>query len=168
MLGKSGRKDMLKNLKIHEGKGIKSSIVVDSNVIIDTFDPKSPSYEGSLSFMNHIIRNRVFFAMPMHGWFEINCTLNRMQKEGRVLPPIVSGREEMMVKFIHIDAQFLEKYASVDIPIIKAMDHLFLVVAKKNKLPLITWDKQMIAAGVKCGVDVANPTDWLQQNKQIG
>ena len=70
-----------------------------------------------------------------------------------------------MVEFIHIDAQFLENYASVDIPIIKAMDHLFLVVAKKNKLPLITWDKQMIAAGVKCGVDVATPTDWLQQSK---
>ena len=87
------------------------------------------------------------------------------QKEGRVLPPIVSGRQEMMVEFIHIDAQFLENYASVDIPIIKAMDHLFLVVAKKNKLPLITWDKQMIAAGVKCGVDVATPTDWLQQSK---
>jgi predicted nucleic acid-binding protein len=161
---KTGRKSMLKNQKIHEGKGIKSSIVIDSNVIIDTFDPQSPNYEASMSFMNHIIGNRILFAMPMHGWFEINCTLNRMRKEGLVLPPIISGAQQMMVEFIHIDAQFLENYASVeDIPVIKAMDHLFLVVAKKNKLPLITWDRQVIAAGEECGVDAVNPADWMQQ-----
>jgi predicted nucleic acid-binding protein len=162
-LGKSRRKGMLKNQKIHESKGIKSSMVVDSNVIIDTFDPQSPSYDASLSFISHIIGNRILFAMPMHGWFEINCTLNRLRKESRVLPPIISGTQEMMVEFIHIDAQFLENYASVNIPVLKAMDHLFLVVAKKNKLPLITWDKQVIAAGAKCGVSVANPADWMQQ-----
>jgi hypothetical protein len=152
---------MLKNQNIHEGKGIKSSIVIDSNVIIDTFDPQSPNYNASLSFMSHIIGNRILFAMPMHGWFEINCTLNRMRKDGRMLPPIISGAQHMMVEFIHIDAQFLENYASEDVPVIKAMDHLFLVVAKKNKLPLITWDRQIIAAGEDCGVVVLNPADWV-------
>lgn len=32
---------MLKGHKIREGKGIQSSIVIDSNVILDTFDPRS-------------------------------------------------------------------------------------------------------------------------------
>ena len=72
----------------------------------------------------------------------------------------------MVVEFIHIDAQFLEEYGSVDVPVIKAMDHLFLVVAKKNNLPLVTWDKQMIAAGAECGVNVSNPTDWMQQKQR--
>ena len=129
---------MLKGQKIYEGKGIRSSIVIDSNVILDTFDPRSPNREASFSFMEYIIGNGILFAMPMHGWFEIYCTVNRMKKEGKALPPVISGSQSMMVEFIHIDAQFLEKYGSVEVPVIKAMDHLFLVVAKKNNLPLVT------------------------------
>jgi hypothetical protein len=154
---------MLANHKISEGKGIQSTIVIDSNVIIDTFDPRSPHYAASYSFMEYIIANGILFAMPMHGWFEFNCTLKRMEKEGRARPPIIAGSQEMKIEFIHIDAQFLENYADVDVPVIKAMDHLSLVVAKKNRLPLVTWDKQMLDAGVKCGVQVYKPTEWMQK-----
>ena len=156
---------MLKKYKIHEGKGIRSSIVIDSNVIIDTFDPISPNYKASLSFMEYIVGNRVLFAMPMHGWFEINCTLNRMRKEGRALPPIIAGSQQMIIEFIHIDSLFLENYGLVDVPVMKAMDHLFLVVAKKNNLPLITWDQQMITVGAECGVHVHNPITWMLQKR---
>lgn len=152
---------MLRGHKIHTGRGIKSSIVVDSNVIIDTFDPTSPNYTESHRFMDHIISKNVLFAMPMHGWFEIKCTINRIKKEKGLLPPVLAGRQEMAVEFIHIDDEFLENYSSVDVPIIKAMDHLFLVVAKKNELELVTWDNQMIKAGISCGVKVLTPADWM-------
>lgn len=153
---------MLKAHKIFEGKGIQSSIVIDSNVILDTFDLSSPNHGLSMTFMEYIIGNRVLFAMPMHGWFEIKCTLNRMKKEGRAVPPIISESQSMMVELIHIDALFLENYSSVEIPVIKAMDHLFLVVAKKNGLPLITWDKQTMAAGDQCNAQVFNPEEWMK------
>jgi hypothetical protein len=67
----------------------------------------------------------------------------------------------MAIEFIHIDDQFLQNYSDVDVPVIKAMDHLFLVVAKKNHLPLITWDEQMTKAGKECGVNVSNPQEWM-------
>jgi predicted nucleic acid-binding protein len=136
-------------------------MVIDSNVIIDTFDPSSPNYSASYKFMGHILDNCVLFAMPMHGWFEINCTLNRIKKEKGVVPPILSGRQQMPIEFIHIDAQFMENYSNVDVPVIKTMDHLFLVVAKKNRLPLITWDGKLTTAGKECDVDVSNPTEWI-------
>ena len=148
---------------MHKGKGIKSSIVIDSNVIIDTFDPNSCNYDASYSFMDHIVAEKILFAMPMHGWFEIFCTLNRIEKEKGTLPPIFGGQQQMAIEFIHIDDQFLKNYSKVAVPIIKAMDHIFLVVAKKNSLPLITWDVQMAKAGEKCGVKMFTPEDWMQK-----
>jgi len=153
---------MLNAHKVYVGKGIKSSMVIDSNVFIDTFDPTSPNHSTSYKFMDHILEKNVLFAMPTHGWFEINCTLNRIKKEKGIVPPILAGRQKMAIEFIHIDDQFLHNYSNVDVPVIRAMDHLFLVVAKKNNLPLITWDKQMIKAGNECGVNVSNPTEWMQ------
>lgn len=153
---------MLKANKIYTGKGIKSSIVIDSNVFIDAFDPSSPNHSGSIQFLEYILDNNVLFAMPMHGWFEINCTLNRIKNEKGIEPPIIAGRQQAAIEFIHIDDQFLQNYSDVDVPVIKAMDHLFLVVAKKNYLQLVTWDKQMTRAGRECGVDVLNPAEWMQ------
>jgi hypothetical protein len=154
---------MLNAIKVHVGKGIKSTMVIDSNVIIDTFDPSSQNHSASFKFMDHILGKNVLFTMPMHGWFEISCTLNRIKKEKGIVPPIIAGRQQMAIEFIHIDDQFLQNYSNVDIPVIKAMDHLFLVVAKKNHLPLVTWDKPMTHAGNECGVDVSNPTEWMQR-----
>ncbi|MDD5712261.1 MAG: PIN domain-containing protein [Smithellaceae bacterium] len=154
---------MLNAHQIHKGRGIKSSIIIDSNVIIDTFDPSSPNHSASCEFMDHILSRNILFAMPMHGLFEINCTLNRIKKEKGIVPPILAGRQQMAIEIIHIDDQFLDNYCNVDVPVIRAMDHLFLVVAKKNYLPLITWDKRMTLAGNECGVNVFNPAEWMEQ-----
>jgi hypothetical protein len=112
--------------------------------------------------MDYIISRQILFAMPMHGWFEINCTINRIKKEKDIVPPIIAGQQQVAIEFIHIDDQFLSNYSDVDVPTIKAMDHLFLVVAKKNTLPLITWDAQMIKAGKNCGVEIFTPHEWMQ------
>jgi len=154
---------MLNALKVCSGKGIKSSIIIDSNVIIDTFDSSSPNYKDSYNFMEHVISKKILFAMPMHGWFEINCTLNRKKKEGLITAlPVFAGRMEMPIEFIHIDDKFLENYIEVEVPLLKGMDHIFLVVAKKNNLSLITWDNQMITAGKACGVNIFTPVEWMQ------
>lgn len=120
---------MLNAQRIYTGKGIKSSILIDSNVFIDAFDPLSSNHGGSIHFLEYILDNNVLFAMPMHGWFEINCTLNRIKNEKGIEPPIIAGRQQATIEFIHIDDQFLRNYSGVDVPVIKAMDHLFLVVA---------------------------------------
>ena len=155
---------MLNAHKINTGKGIKSSLIIDSNVIIDTFDPSSPNYSSSCKFMDYILGKNILFAMPMHGWFEIKCTLNRIQKEKGIVPPILAGRQQMAIEFLHIDDQFLQNYTDVDVPIIKAMDHIFLVVAKKNNLQLITWDEQIKRAAKECNVKVFNPQEWLNSH----
>ncbi len=154
---------MLNSKKISNGKGIKSSIVIDSNVIIDMFDQDSPNYGDALDFMDYIIGNNILFAMPMHGWFEITCALNRIKKNKGFVPPIFSGCQSVPIEYIHIDDEFLSNYSSIEVPTIKTMDHLFLVVAKKNKLALVTWDKKMTKIGLQCSVDILNPREWLSR-----
>lgn len=154
---------MLNAHKLSVGTGIKSSMVIDSNVIIDTFEPSSPHYKDSYKLMDYVISKKMFFAMPMHGWFEINCTLNRKKKDMKeIVPPIFAGSHQMLIEFIHIDDIFLKNYMSVEIPVIKGMDHIFLVVAKKNNIPLITRDDQMIRVGKECGVNIFTPKEWME------
>lgn len=114
--------------------------------------------------MDYILGKNILFAMPMHGWFEIKCTLNRIQKEKGIVPPILAGQQQMAIEFLHIDDQFLQNYTDVDVPIIKAMDHIFWVVAKKNNLQLITWDEQIKRATKECNVKVFNPQEWLNSH----
>lgn len=123
---------MLSAHKLSEGKGILSSMIIDSNVIIDTFDPLSPNHKDSYKFMEYVISNKLLFAMPMHGWFEIKCVLNRKKKESGISAlPVFAGQQQMPIEFINIDGEFLENYMHVEVPVIKAMDQIFLVIAKK-------------------------------------
>lgn len=138
-------------------------MIIDSNVIIDTFDPLSENHSSSKKFMDYIVEYKILFAMPMHGWFEIKCSLNKIRDRSEIVPPFLAGQQSMCIELIHIDDQFLHNYIYVDIPWVRTMDHLFLVVAKKNNLTLITWDKKMTDAGKKCGVNVSNPTEWMQR-----
>jgi predicted nucleic acid-binding protein len=154
---------LLNAKKVYEGQGIKSKMIIDSNVIIDTFDPSSENHRSSKKFMDYIVKYKILFAMPMHGWFEINCSLNKIRDRSEIAPPFLAGQQMMPIEFIHIDDHFLQNYSYVDIPWVRTMDHLFLVVAKKYNLPLITWDKKMKDAGEKCGVNVSNPTEWMQR-----
>jgi predicted nucleic acid-binding protein len=147
--------------KIMSGKGIKSQLIIDSNVIIDTFDSKSDNYEPSLKFMNIIATERMHFLMPAHGWFEITCNLKKISQNRGIIPPFFNGSQSMLIEFIHIDDDFILTYSDVDIPFIKAKDHIFLVVAKKNNIPLITWDQQMTTIGKSSGIRMISPTEWM-------
>jgi len=55
------------------------------------------------------------------------------------------------------------KYVNVDLPYIKAGDHLFIVVAKVNDYPLITWDKVMYNKAKETGVKVYTPREYLNE-----
>jgi predicted nucleic acid-binding protein len=138
--------------------------MIDSNVIIDTFDPKSDNYDASLKFMNKIVGKGILFLMPTHGWFEIKCNLAKIEKASRIKPPFFNGQQAMLIEFLHIDDNFINKYSKVELPFIKSKDHIFLVVAKLNSLPFITWDIQMTKIGREVNIDIYNPLEWMALN----
>jgi uncharacterized protein YacL len=50
----------------------------------------------------------------------------------------------------------------VDIPHIKAGDHIFVAVAKVDSIPLITNDGKMNEVAKQCGVQVFSPKEFSQ------
>jgi predicted nucleic acid-binding protein len=138
-------------------------LLVDSCVFIDAFDPQSPNHAESLALLEDLRRRAILIAMPAHGWFEVQCTLQRLRAEKRFVGPVVGGQMNYPVELIHIDQPFIEKYAMADIPYIKAGDHIFVAIAKVDGYPLVTSDSKMTDVSKLCGVRVFSPKEFSNE-----
>lgn len=156
---------MLKAHKINAPRKIKAKMMVDSCVLIDTFDTSSPNHNEADSFVNYVASKGVMFQMPMHAWYEMNCTLKRLVKEKKehLVIPLFNGLPGIKVEFVHLDGDFLENYKDVDVAVTKGADNIFLVIAKKNNLQLVTFDDKMIKAAEESGIDVYTPGEWMSK-----
>ncbi len=138
-------------------------LIVDSCVFIDTFDPQSPNHLAAVRLLETLLARDLRITMPAHGWFEVQCTLQRLTSEQRFVGPLFDGGRVYPIQLIHIDDQFIQKYSMVDIPYIKGGDHIFIAVAKVNDCPLITSDEKMIKVSKKCGVHVFEPVEFMNE-----
>lgn len=139
---------------------------MDSCVFIDAFDPCSPNHSDSLALLETLATRGVLVTMPAHGWFEVQCTLQRLRNEGKFVGPKIDEKQQCPLKLIHIDEKFIAKYAMADIPYIKAGDHIFLAVAKVNNVSLITSDGNMIKIAKAAGVSVFTPAEALLETRK--
>ena len=105
--------------------------------------------------------------MPAHAWLEVQCTFQRLKNENRFNGPTICGRMDYPVELIHINKPFIEKYSMVDIPYIKAGDHIFVAVAKVDNCPLITTDAKMTDVCKRCGVSVFTPAQFMKSEYQM-
>ncbi|HLF39147.1 MAG TPA: PIN domain-containing protein [Burkholderiales bacterium] len=137
-------------------------LLVDSCVFLDSFDPSSPNYTDALQLLTELRVKGQTITMPAHGWFEVQCTFQRLRAEGRFVGPQIAGRMEYSLELMDIDGHFIEKYAMVDVPYIKSGDHIFIAVAKTNGWPLVTSDEKMLAVAKECGVKVFQPAEFMQ------
>lgn len=142
------------------------NVLVDSCVFIDTFDPASPNHSDSLALLETLATRGVVVTMPAHGWFEVQCTLQRLRNEGKFVGPKIDDKQQSPLKLIHIDEKFISKYAMADIPYIKAGDHIFLAVAKVNNMSLVTSDGNMIKIAKAAGVSVFTPAEALVETQK--
>ncbi len=138
-------------------------LIVDSCVFIDTFDPQSPNHLAAVQLLETLLARDLQITMPAHGWFEVQCTLQKLISEQRFEGPLFAGRMDYPIQLIHIDERFIHRYAMVDIPYIKGGDHIFIAMAKVNDCPLITSDAKMIKISNKCGVRVFKPVEFMNE-----
>ena len=114
-------------------------LLVDSCVFIDSFDPKSPNHRAAVQLLEQLRLRGLLITMPATGWFEVQCTLQRLRLEKRFVGPEIAGRMDYPIILLHIDQPFIEKYAMADIPYIKAGDHIFIAIAKKDIFRMMKW-----------------------------
>lgn len=138
-------------------------LLVDSCVFIDAFDPQSPNHTDSLALLEDLRRRAILITMPAHGWFEVQCTLQRLIAGKRFVGPAIQGQMDYPIELVHIDKPFIEKYAMADIPYIKAGDHIFVAMAKVNGYPLVTSDLKMTEVSKQCGVSVFSPMEFSNE-----
>lgn len=138
-------------------------LLVDSCVFIDAFDPQSPNHADSLALLEDLRSRKILIMMPAHGWFEVQCTLQKLLAEKRFVGPVIHGQMNYPVELIHIDKPFIEKYAMANIPYIKASDHIFLAIAKFNGYPLVTSDLKMAEVSKQCGIQVFSPSGFSSE-----
>lgn len=100
--------------------------------------------------------------MPAHGWFEIICSLRRIEKIDKAFDgTTIAGLMQFPIELIHIDDKFIAKYGNIDIPYAGAGDHIFLVVAHVNGYELVTWDQGMAKVARELNIDVYTPDVYL-------
>ena len=138
-------------------------IIVDTCVFIDTFDPESPNHGPAVQLLEELRTRELLATLPAHGWFEVQCTLQKLTAEGKFVGPLIDGKMNYPIELIHIDEEFIKKYAMADIPYIKAGDHIFIAIAKFNDCPLITSDQKMLAVSNRCGVRVFEPAEFISE-----
>ena len=136
-------------------------LILDSCVFIDSFDPDSPNHSASLELLELLRAKEVLVTMPAHGWFEVQCTLQRLTNQNKFVAPRIQGAMNYPIELIHIDKEFILKYAMTDIPYTKAADHMFIAVAKINNWDLITSDGKMYDISKSLNIDVFKPKEFL-------
>jgi predicted nucleic acid-binding protein len=137
-------------------------IIVDSCVFINAMKEDSEFREQCLNFLEYLSEREREITMPAHGWFEVWCNLKRIEKiDKKFKGESVNGDWKFPVKLIHIDSDFIGKYGNIDIPYIKAADHIFVVVAYVNGYPLVTTDGPMAKKAKEIGVKVYTPEEFI-------
>ena len=136
-------------------------VLVDSCVFVNAFDPSSHTYGESLALLEYLRAKNRQITMPAHAWFEVQCSLQKLEDEGRFIGPTIQGQMNYPIELIHIDKEFILRYRMAGIPYIKAGDHIFLAIAKLDGLPIITSDAKMISVAKQCNIRVFHPKDLV-------
>jgi predicted nucleic acid-binding protein len=136
-------------------------LIVDTCVFINAFKKDSEYRIESTKFLNEMQSRDQLITMPAHGLFEVICSFRRVTEHDKKFIPLNLAPGIYPIEAIHIDKEFICNHINVEIPYIKAGDHIFIAAAKVGNYQLITWDKGMYSTAKKAGVQVFTPTEYL-------
>ena len=76
-----------------------SKLIVDSCVLINSFQKDSAHRADSIAFIDHLVEREQLITMPAHGWFEVWCNLNRLSDVDRTyLHPMFANNMQLPVE----------------------------------------------------------------------
>jgi predicted nucleic acid-binding protein len=138
-------------------------IILDACVVIHALDSNAEQHGEARDLVRHLKEKKFQVVMPMHGFFEIQCAMKRMTRvEGRrITSPFNAEVKALHITPQPIDHKFIENYFNVEIPYAKAGDSIYIVMAKKLGLPLVTRDKGMYKVSKKAGINVLSISEAL-------
>jgi predicted nucleic acid-binding protein len=129
-------------------------LIVDASVVVDAFDTTSVHSSAADSFLQTAHDRGFSLVMPMHGFFEIKCAMHRIVHidKRKIAPRYQAFHSALRMIAQPIDHKFIEDYAHVDVPYARAGDTIYLVMAKRLGLPLVTRDGAMLKNAKAAGI----------------
>jgi len=141
----------------------KNGVVVDTSVVVDAFDEISNNNASSKRILTWLLDNDVTIHMPTYSIIEVSCALRNMKIDKRNMTNAFTNKYPLRCKYIDVDAEFLVEYFVPDLPYIRAGDYIFLCIANKLHIPLITNDLGLIRISSKCTFPVFSSEDAFLQ-----
>ena len=131
-------------------------VIIDACIIIDAIHSGAENHDEAHKLLERVKKENYKIVMPMHGFFEIQSTFKRISRiEGlKVESKYNSELKAIKITPVAIDKKFIENYYDVEVPYAKAGDTIYMVIAKKLGLPLITRDNKMYKVAKEAGINV--------------
>lgn len=154
-------------LKLIEAKAERRipTIVVDTSVMVDMLLSIRTRHPEALTLAKQFRHFGFQPTLPCHAFFEIATAIRneRMQKEGKISMGIFTKEFPLGVKIIPIDMQFVHEHIDHTIPYMKAGDLIFVAIAKKQGLAIVTEDKLQYERATQGGVKAFTIKQFLEE-----
>lgn len=145
-------------------------VVIDACLVIDAFVADAVYHENAVNIIQQCKDLNATMFFPMTGMIEFQRAISRpdvgprLKREGKWGPGISMPifKDGISFKYINIDVHFLTEYMDITLPYMKASDYLYLCIAAKECIPLITADDNLLARCQEAnivGIDYKNTTD---------
>lgn len=139
---------------------MKPCVTIDTNVMISMILEDQPHHQEAIKVYNKIKDENWRVILPLTSVYENQCVLKRERLKGKLL--LSRSFEGLEYDTIDISNKNFDEYFFPDLPYTKAGDMLFLSIAKRWCIPLITEDKKLLRAGKDAGIVAVNCEGFLK------
>lgn len=115
-----------------------------------------------MRLIQHFIDRDIRPRAPAYVLFEVHAAIKSEALDGRTqLSHFPPEENPLNIDALTIDASFVDRYYDPSLPYIKAADLVFLSIAKKDRVPLITEDAKLYRAAKAAGIEVYRIIEYL-------
>jgi len=145
---------------------IMQQLVVDSSVFISNLIESETNHAVSRRFFSFANKNNITLCIPMSALFEVlHVYLRKSNKEKRdqLYQKIINANMKGGIRLINLEATFLLHFVAFhELFSIKTADAVIALTAHRLRLPLITWDKQLLE-GAQKNITAMDPEAFLRR-----
>lgn len=137
-------------------------LVIDTCVLLDILDEARPRHPSAAKLRDYVRNGGVTIRTPMHALFEISAQMkNPDYRRTMKMSSALTESSPLCLDFVPIDESFFQSYYTSELPYLKGGDLIFLALAHKEKLPLITEDGLLRKKSASIGIQVYSIDEFL-------
>ena len=139
--------------------------VIDTSVLLDLQMVSRPRHPAAAPLIDLIRSGQIEALAPFHSLFEMTAAIKNQKFSSAVqFNATIGWKNPLRVQYIPVDQSFFDKYFTLDVPYAKAGDLLFLLLARGEKVPLITEDEALRKKAIDAGIEACGSKEFLENH----